>query len=128
MLRSSSGSANGESLRITSTTLNKGVKIFQFLPWMPYVCCSQLFNQCLWMGLKLPIVVLRFQLGRISTFRAYTNLLVACNRFGKPCLRLDRHKVYSMTWNISLMLKTPNDPCIRYHHCGNFDILGSILS
>jgi len=34
------------------------------------------------MGLKLAIVVFSFQLGRISVFRAYTNLLVACITFG----------------------------------------------
>jgi len=34
------------------------------------------------MGLKLAIVVLSFQLDRISVFKAYTNLLVACIRFG----------------------------------------------
>jgi len=75
------------------------------------------------MGLKLAIVVFGFQLGRISVFRAYTNLLVACIRFG-----LDMDKVYSMKRNISQMLKTPDHPCIRYHQCGDFDVLDSILS
>jgi len=82
MLRSASGSANEEKLRITSTTLNMGVKILQILPWMPKVCYSLLFNRSLCIGLKLAIVVFSFQLGRISVFRAYTNLLVACIRFG----------------------------------------------
>jgi len=80
------------------------------------------------MGLKLAIVVFSLQLGRISVFRAYTNLLVACIRFGEPCLRLDMDKVYSMKRNISHMLKTPDHPHVRYHHCGDFDILDSILS
>ena len=34
------------------------------------------------MGWKLAIVGFSFQLGRISVFRAYTNLLVACISFG----------------------------------------------
>jgi len=59
-----------------------GVKILQILPWMPKVCYSPLFNRSLCMGVKLAIVVFSFQLGRISVFRAYTNLLVACIRFG----------------------------------------------
>ena len=80
------------------------------------------------MGLKLAIVVFSFHLGRISVFRAYTNLLVACIRFGEPCLRLDMDKVYSMKWNISHMLKTPDHPRIRSHQCGDFDVLDSILS
>ena len=37
-------------------------------------------------------------------------------------------KVYSMKRNISHMLKTPNHPLVKYHQCGNFDILESILS
>jgi len=37
-------------------------------------------------------------------------------------------KLYSMTRNISHMLKTPNHPHVRYHPCGDFDILDSILS
>jgi len=82
MRRGTSGSANEEKLRITSTTLNMGVKILQILPWMPKVCYSLLFNRSLSMGLILAIVVFSFQLGRISVFRAYTNLLVACIRFG----------------------------------------------
>jgi len=82
MRRSASGSANEEKLGITSTTLNIGVKILQILPWMPKVCYTLLFNRSLCMGLKLAIVVFSFQLGRISLFRAYTNLLVACIRFG----------------------------------------------
>ena len=49
---------------------------------MPKVCYSLLFNQSLCMGLKLAIVVFSFQLGHISIFRAYTNLLVAYIRFG----------------------------------------------
>jgi len=82
MRRSASGSANDENLRITSTTLNMGVKILQILPWMSKVCYSLLFNRSLCMGLKLAIVVFSFQLSRLSVFRAYTNLLVACIRFG----------------------------------------------
>ena len=82
MRRSASGSANEDKLPITSTTLNTGVKILQNLPWMPKVCYSLLFNQSLCMGLKLAIVVFSFQLGHISIFRAYTNLLVAYIRFG----------------------------------------------
>ena len=71
-----------KKLRITSPTLNMGVKILQILPWMPNVGYSLLFNRSLCMGLKLAIVVFSFQLGRIFVFRAYTNLLVACIRFG----------------------------------------------
>jgi len=82
MRRGASGSANEEKLRITCTTLNMGVKILQILPWMPKVCYSLLFNRSLCMGLKLAIVVFSFQLGRISVFRAYSKLLVACIRFG----------------------------------------------
>jgi len=82
MRRSASGSANEQKLPITSTTLNTGVKILHILPRMLKVCYSLLFNQCLCMGLKLAIVVFSFQLGRISIFRAYTNLLVAGIRFG----------------------------------------------
>ena len=37
-------------------------------------------------------------------------------------------KVYSMKRNISHMLKTPDHPRIRYHQCGDFDVLDSILS
>jgi len=37
-------------------------------------------------------------------------------------------KVYSMKRNISHMLKTPNYPHGRYHQCGDFDVLDSILS
>jgi len=37
-------------------------------------------------------------------------------------------KVYSMKRNISHMLKTPDHPRVRYHQCGNFDVLDSILS
>jgi len=37
-------------------------------------------------------------------------------------------KVYSMQRNISHMLKTPNHPRVRYHQCGDFDVLDSILS
>jgi len=80
------------------------------------------------MGLKLAIVVFSFQLGRISVFRAYTNLLVACIRFGEPCIRLDMDKVYSMKRNISHILKTPDHPRVRYYQCGDFDVLDSILS
>jgi len=80
------------------------------------------------MGVKLAIVVFSFQLGRISGFRAYTNLLVACIRFGEPCLRLDMHKVYSVKRNISHMVKTPDHPRVRYHQCADFDVLDSILS
>jgi len=82
MRRSASDSANEEHLRISSPTLNIVVKILQILPWMPKVCYSLLFNQSLCMGLKLAIVVFRFQLGPISEFRAYSNLLVACIIFG----------------------------------------------
>jgi len=83
MRRSASGSANEEKLRITSPTLNMGVKILQILPWMPKVCYSLLFNLSLFMGLKLAIGVFSFQLDCISVFRVYTNLLVACIRFGE---------------------------------------------
>ena len=31
------------------------------------------------------------------------------------------------TWNISHMMKTPNHPWVRYHQCGDFDRLDSIL-
>jgi len=82
MRRSASSSSNEEKLPISSTTLNMGVKILQILPWMPKVSYSLLFNRSLCMGLKLAIVVFSFQLSRISVFRAYTNLLVACIRFG----------------------------------------------
>ena len=58
-----------------------GVRILQILPWMPKVCYSLLFNRSLCMGLKLAIVVFSFELGRISVFRAYTNLLVTGIRF-----------------------------------------------
>ena len=81
--RSASGSANKGTLPITSTTLNIGVKILQILPSMAKVCYSLLFNRSLCMGLKLALVVFSFQLGRICVFRAYTNLLVACIRFGR---------------------------------------------
>jgi len=128
MRRSARSSANEEKLRITSTTLNMGVKILQILPWMPKVCYSLLCNQSLCMGVKLAIVVFSFQLGRISVFRAYTDLLVACIRFGEPCLGLDMDKVYLMKRNISHMLKTPDHPCVRYHQYGNFDVLDSIPS
>jgi len=37
-------------------------------------------------------------------------------------------KVYSTKRNISHMLKTLNHPHVRYHQCGDFDILDSILS
>jgi len=37
-------------------------------------------------------------------------------------------KVYSMKRNISHMLKTPDHPRVRYHQCGDFDVLDSILS
>jgi len=37
-------------------------------------------------------------------------------------------KVYSMKRNISQMLKTPDHPRVRYHQCGDFDVLDSILS
>jgi len=37
-------------------------------------------------------------------------------------------KVYSMKRNISLMLKTPDHPHVRYHQCGDFAVLDSILS
>jgi len=37
-------------------------------------------------------------------------------------------KVYSMKRNISHMLKTPDHPRVRYHQCGDFHVLGSILS
>jgi len=47
---------------------------------------------------------------------------------GEPCLRLDMDKVYSMRRNISHRLKTPDHPCVRYHQCGDFDVLHSILS
>ena len=33
-----------------------------------------------------------------------------------------------MKRNISHMLKTPNHPRDRYHQCGDFDVLDSILS
>jgi len=82
MRRSISGSANAQKLQITSTTLNMGVKILQILPWMRKVYYSLLYNPSLCMGLKLAIVVFSFQLGRISVFRAYTNLLIACIRYG----------------------------------------------
>jgi len=36
--------------------------------------------------------------------------------------------VNSMNRNISHMLKAPNHPGIRYHQCGDFDVLDSILS
>jgi len=36
-------------------------------------------------------------------------------------------KVYSMKRNISHMLKTPDHPRVRYHKCGNFDVMDSIL-
>jgi len=36
-------------------------------------------------------------------------------------------KVYSMKRNISHMLKTPDHPRVRYHQCGDFDVLDSIL-
>jgi len=77
-----SGSTKEKKLRITSTTLNMGVKILQIVPWMRKVCYSLLFNRSLSIGLKLAIVVFTFQHGRISVFTAYTNLLVACIRFG----------------------------------------------
>jgi len=37
-------------------------------------------------------------------------------------------KVYSMKRNISHMLKTTDHPWVRYHPCGDFDVLDSILS
>jgi len=37
-------------------------------------------------------------------------------------------KVYSMKRNMSYMLKTPDQSHIRYHQCGDFDVLDSILS
>jgi len=37
-------------------------------------------------------------------------------------------KVYSMKRNISHMLKTLNHPRVRYHQCGDIDVLDSILS
>jgi len=33
-----------------------------------------------------------------------------------------------MKRNISHMLKTPDHPRVRYHQCGDFDVLDSILS
>ena len=33
-----------------------------------------------------------------------------------------------MKRNISHMMKTPNHPRVRYHQCGDFDILDSNLS
>ena len=47
---------------------------------------------------------------------------------GEPCLQLDIDKVYSMTRNISHILKTPDHPPVRYHQCSDFDVLDSILS
>jgi len=38
------------------------------------------------------------------------------------------NKVYSIQRNISQMLKTPNYPHVRYHQCGDFEVLDSILS
>jgi len=81
MLRRASGSVKEEKLRITSTYLNTGVKILQIVPWMPTVYYSLLFNRSLCMGLKLALVVLSFQLGQISIFKAYTNLPVGCITF-----------------------------------------------
>jgi len=46
---------------------------------------------------------------------------------GEPCLQLDMDKVYSMKRNISHMLKTLDHPSVRYHQCGDFDILDSVL-
>jgi len=37
-------------------------------------------------------------------------------------------KVYSMKRNISHMLKTLDHPQVRYHQCGDFDVLDAILS
>jgi len=37
-------------------------------------------------------------------------------------------KVYSMKRNISHMVKTRHHPRVRYHQCGDFDVLESILS
>jgi len=37
-------------------------------------------------------------------------------------------KVNSMKRNISQMLKTLDHPRVRYHQCGDFDVLDSILS
>jgi len=36
-------------------------------------------------------------------------------------------KVYSMKRNIFHMLKTLDHPRVRYHQCGDFDVLDSIL-
>jgi len=36
-------------------------------------------------------------------------------------------KVYSMQRNISHMLQTPNHLRVRYHQCGDFGVLDSIL-
>jgi len=33
-----------------------------------------------------------------------------------------------MKRNISHMLKTPDHPHVRYHQCGNFNVVGSLLS
>jgi len=38
------------------------------------------------------------------------------------------HKVYSIKRNISHMLKTPDHPPVRYHQCGDFDVLDSMLA
>ena len=46
----------------------------------------------------------------------------------KPCLRLDIDKVYSRKRNISHMSKTHDHPRVRYHQCGDFDLLDSIFS
>jgi len=73
---------NQDKKRVTSTTLGKGVKILQILPWMPKVCYSGLFNRLCCMGLKLGIVVFSFELGGISIFRVCTNLRVASVRYG----------------------------------------------
>jgi len=37
-------------------------------------------------------------------------------------------KVYSMKRNISHMVKTPDHSHVRYHQCGDFDVLDSTLS
>jgi len=128
MRRSASGSPNEQKLRITSTTLNIGVRILQILPGMPKVCYSLLFDQSHCMGWKLAIVVFTFQLGRISVLR--DDILISTSLVldsGEPCLRLDMDKVHSMKWNISRMLKTLNHPRVRYHQYGDFHLLDAIL-
>jgi len=113
ILRSASSSENEEKPQITSTTLNRWVKILKF-----YHGCQTRVIFCYLTDLSEWAwnYQLLYSAFNSVAYRYSGHILISWSLvldLGEPCLRLDMDKVYSMKRNISKMLKTSNHLGVR---------------